>query len=101
MEIRIRLNEVKEKDKVIIDFLERQYSSNEYIKSLLYNMALSSLNTVNMDNLGEVRTSMDIKNKNASKNTSQNGINTEHTGTIIKNEEDEIKDLVNDMKEFF
>lgn len=44
---------------------------------------------------------MDIKNKNTSKNNSQNGTNTEYTGTAMKNEEDEIKDLVNDMKEFF
>lgn len=101
MEIRIRLSEAKEKDKIIIDFLERQYSSNEYIKSLLYNMALSSSSTINMDNLGELRTNMDIKNKNTTKIIPESGTNTEHMGTVRENKEKEMKDLVNDMKEFF
>ena len=101
MEIRIRLNEEKEKDKIIIEFLERQYSSNEYIKSLLYNMALSSVNTTNMHNMGEVRTNMETKNKSTNIVIPQNGTSTESMGIVSEDKEKEMNDLVNDMKEFF
>ena len=101
MEIRIRLNEEKEKDKIIIEFLERQYSSNEYIKSLLYNMALSSVNTTNMYNMGEVRTNMETKNKSTDIVISQSGTITESMGIVSEDKEKEMNALVNDMKEFF
>ena len=101
MEIRIRLSEAKEKDKIIIDFLERQYSSNEYIKSLLYNMALSSINTTNTYNVGEVRTNMETKNKSTDIVISQSGTITESMGIVSEDKEKEMNALVNDMKEFF
>lgn len=44
---------------------------------------------------------MDIKNKNTTKIIPESGTNTEHMGTVRENKEKEMKDLVNDMKEFF
>lgn len=40
MEIRFKLNSKKEKDKVIIELLSREYDRNEFLKSLLYKVAI-------------------------------------------------------------
>lgn len=44
-ELRVRLNPEKEKDKVIIDFLEKTYSPLETIKAILYSTALLDYET--------------------------------------------------------
>ena len=43
MEIRFKLNEKNEKDKVIIDILNGEYSPSETIKAILYKMGTSGV----------------------------------------------------------
>ena len=44
MKIYITLNESKEKDKVIIDYLDKQYSKSGVVKALLYQVAIGDGN---------------------------------------------------------
>lgn len=45
----ITLNPQKEKDKIILDYLGSTYNESETIKSLLYRLATSGGNTVQLD----------------------------------------------------
>lgn len=45
----ITLNPQKEKDKIILDYLGSTYNESETIKSLLYSVATSGGNTVQLD----------------------------------------------------
>lgn len=42
MRVNFTLNENNNKDKVIIDFLEKKYNATYYIKNLLYDVALGN-----------------------------------------------------------
>lgn len=42
MRVNFTLNENNNKDKAIIDFLERKYNATYYIKNLLYDVALGN-----------------------------------------------------------
>ena len=45
----ITLNPQKDKDKIILDYLSSTYNESETIKSLLYKVATSGCNTVQLD----------------------------------------------------
>lgn len=45
-DIRFTLNGKNEKDALIIDFLDKQYSTNDYIKQVLYRLACDNIEAV-------------------------------------------------------
>lgn len=81
MEIRFKLNSKKEKDKVIIELLSREYDRNEFLKSLLYKVAIE----------GYIGNSMEIKGE-------YKEIISSNRGKLGKDREDIIE---NEFNEFF
>lgn len=57
MEIRFKLNQENEKDKVILEFLSKEYAPSITIKNILYKMALDGVegNVMEVKNKAESR----------------------------------------------
>ena len=54
MEIRFKLNENNDKDKIIIDMLNQEYSATDYIKALLFKIAVNGQQGIHMSFSGAV-----------------------------------------------
>lgn len=52
-DIRFTLNGKNEKDALIIDFLDKQYSTNDYIKQVLYRLACDNIEATYGHNSGK------------------------------------------------
>lgn len=63
MEIRFKLNENNYKDKIIIDMLNQEYSATDYIKSLLFKMAVNGQQGIQMAFNGAVG-NINVSNSN-------------------------------------
>lgn len=84
MRFYITLNEEKEKDKLIIDLLEKQYSAKDYVTALLYQNAT---NCTELHLLAPNRIESDINNIVTTVPNAPNCTEMEQKGNIELNDE--------------
>lgn len=94
--IYITLNPNKEKDKIILDYLETTYSYSETIKNILFQRASQSINKVH------IGTEFTKENKNVMEQKGANNINKVLDAPYInRTSMEEIKDIDDDIKNMF
>lgn len=93
--IYITLNSNKEKDKIILDYLESTYSASETIKSILYQFATNKGNLMQIDTKIEVIKDSSKVQKGAS---NSKGVIINSTDKRINNKEIIVD---NDIKNMF
>lgn len=73
--IYITLNPKKHKDKIILDYLNANYSCSETIKSVLYSIATNRCNEVNLkDNKLKIEVNEEVQNSDKCTEEVQKGV---------------------------
>ncbi|WP_302654083.1 hypothetical protein [uncultured Clostridium sp.] len=105
MEIRFRLNPNNRKDKMIIDFLECEYSASEAIKALIYKMATNDSKGTILSFWGNVNTVNVLGNQESDTTIDDNGHLKESSEIHEISENDQngqpLPHIDEDIKSFF
>ena len=83
-DIRFTLNGKNQKDALIIDFLDKQYSTNDYIKQVLYRLACDDLKAAYVQFNGNIPSKTEV-------NSSANNMETSSHENDYINEEDKFQ----------
>ena len=92
-DIRFTLNGKNEKDALIIDFLDRQYSTNDYIKQVLYRLACDEFKAAYVQFNGNIPSKTEV-------NSSANNMETSSHENDYIEEEDKSDDIAVDLSNF-
>lgn len=91
--ISISLNGKNEKDALIIDFLDRQYSTNDYIKQVLYRLACDDFKATYVQFNGNISNKTEI-------NSSANNMEPSSQENDNIEEEEKSSDIAVDLSNF-
>ena len=92
-DIRFTLNGKNEKDALIIDFLDRQYSTNDYIKQVLYRLACDDFKETYVQFNGNISNKTEI-------NSSANNMEPSSQENDNIEEEEKSSDIAVDLSNF-
>lgn len=92
-DIRFTLNGKNEKDALIIEFLDRQYSTNDYIKQVLYRLACDDFKATYVQLNGNISSKTEI-------NSSANNMERNSQENDNLEEEEKSSDIAVDLSNF-